>query len=214
MMRPTLICTFISLFFTLGQVQAQIGGRHVFDFMNLTPSARILSLGGTNVSTWDDDLNFGSQNPALINPEMHHRASLSFSNYLAGIRYGYVGYARNVEKVGMFHSGIQYVNSGQMQGADEFGNLTQTFSANELLWMVGYSRAYRGFRYGANAKFISSTLAPGFTSTGIAMDLGGAYQGKKELFSAGLVIKNLGTQLSTYTTTGGREPLPFEIIAG
>ena len=46
------------------------------------------------------------------------------------------------------------------------------------------------------------------------MDLGGAYRSKDKLFSAGLTMRNLGVQLSTYTEAGVREPLPFEIIAG
>ncbi|MEZ4774317.1 MAG: type IX secretion system protein PorQ [Bacteroidia bacterium] len=197
-----------------GYLPAQIGGRHVYDFMNLSPSARLVSLGGVNISTLDDDLNFATQNPALMTDSMHQKATLSFSRYLAGIRYGYAGYSHTVEGVGSFHTGIHYVNSGEMQGADIFGNLTQTFYANELVWYMGYSRAWDRFRYGANLKFISSTLGPGFTSTGLAIDLGGSYMGKQELFSAGIVIRNMGTQLSTYTATGGREPLPFEVVIG
>jgi len=192
----------------------QIGGNHVYDFLNLTPSARLVALGGINVSIMDDDIHFGSQNPALVSPEMNRQAGLSFSNYLAGIRYGYAGYSQTFEGIGSFHSGIQYMNSGQMQGADEFGNLTQTFSAQELAWTVGGSRGWKNFRYGANLKFISSSLAPGFGSTGLAMDIGGAYQGDEGLFSAGLVLRNMGVQLSTYTGTGSREPLPFELVAG
>lgn len=193
---------------------AQIGGRHVFDFMNLSPSARLVSLGGINISTIDDDINFATQNPALLNDSMHKHASLSFSNYMAGIKYGYVGYSHTIEGLGSFHTGIHYVNSGEMQGADEFGNLTQTFYANELVWYLGYARSWQQFRYGANLKFISSTLGPGYNSAGLALDLGGSYKGKEELFMAGLVIRNMGTQLTTYTATGGREPLPFEIVAG
>ena len=210
-LKPIFILAFL---ISAGSVSAQIGGRHIYDFLNLTPSARLVSLGGVNVSTFDDDLNFGVQNPALVNDSMHKQVSLSFSNYLAGINYGYAGYSHSFEGIGSFHSGIQYVNSGQMQGADEFGNLTQTFAANEVAWYVGGSRAWQQFRYGANLKFISSTLAPGYTSAGLALDLGGSYIGKKGLFSAGLVVKNVGVQLSTYTGTGGREPLPFEIVAG
>ncbi|MDX2247849.1 MAG: type IX secretion system protein PorQ [Bacteroidia bacterium] len=193
---------------------AQIGGRHVFDFMNLSPSARLVSLGGVNVSTVDDDLNLAVQNPSLISDSMHKQVSLSFSRYLAGIRYGYAGYSHTFKGIGSFHAGIHYVNSGEMQGADVFGNLTQTFYANELAGYLGYSRAWKQFRYGANLKFISSTLGPGFTSTGLALDLGGSYTGKEKLFTAGAVIRNMGLQLSTYTATGGREPLPFEIVVG
>lgn len=204
------------LFIGLGALHlpAQIGGRHVYDFMNLTPSARILSLGGVNVSTMDEDVNFALQNPALMSEDMHRRTSLSFSSYLAGIHYGYAGYSHSFDQVGSFHTGVHYMNSGEMQGADEYGNLTNPFTANELLWVIGYSRAYQGFRYGGNLKVISSTLAPGYHSAGMAVDLAGAYRGPDKLFSAGLVVRNMGGQLSTYVPGGRREPLPFEIIAG
>lgn len=197
-------------------LSAQIGSRHVFDFLNLSPSARIASLGGTNVSTLDDDLNFGYENPALVTDSMHKQVSLSFTNYLAGINFGYASYSHTFEGIGSFHTGIHYLNSGEMQGADEFGNLTGTFSANELAWVVGISRSWKDFRYGANVKFISSSLASGmgYTSTGLALDLGGAYQSKSKLFSAGLVLRNIGVQLSTYTSAGNREPLPFQMIVG
>ncbi|GAB4409962.1 MAG: hypothetical protein OHK0039_13990 [Bacteroidia bacterium] len=195
-------------------LDAQIGGRHVYDFLNLTPSARLVALGGINVSTLDDDPNLATMNPALLNEAMHRHATLSFSNYLAGIRYGYAGYSHHFEGIGTFHSGIQYMNSGEMQGADEFGNLTNTFYANELVWMVGYARTWRHFRYGSNLKFISSTLAPGYSSAGLALDLGGSYRGPEELFSAGVVVRNAGLQLSTYVPGASREPLPFELTMG
>ncbi|TAE47778.1 MAG: hypothetical protein EAZ89_16965 [Bacteroidetes bacterium] len=193
---------------------AQIGGRNVYDFLNLPTSAHLAALGGINVSTWDDDLVMATANPALLNPDMSQRAALTFSSYLGGVRYGYAGYARSIKKWGEFHSGIQFLNSGKMQGADEFGNLTGEFSASELAWYLGYSRAWKGFRYGANLKVISSTLAPGYSSWGAAMDLGGAYRSKNELFSAGVTLRNLGAQFSTYVPGAGREPLPFEIVAG
>ncbi|MDX1908137.1 MAG: type IX secretion system protein PorQ [Bacteroidia bacterium] len=199
---------------SVGTVRAQIGGRHVYDFLNLPVSARQAALGGINVSSQDDDLLMAAQNPAAVNPSMHGRAGLTYSGYLAGIRYGFTAYSRTWEKIGSFYTGIQYLTSGEMQGADELGNLTETFSAGEFAWVTGYSRAWRQFRYGGSLKLISSSLAPGFTSLGIAADLGGSYKSKSELFVAGLVVRNAGLQLTTYTGTGAREPLPFEIVAG
>ncbi|MEM6343059.1 MAG: type IX secretion system protein PorQ [Bacteroidota bacterium] len=193
---------------------AQIGGRNVYDFLNLTPTGRLVALGGVNVSTMDDDPNQAAQNPALLNDSMHNHLSLSFSNYLAGIVYGYTSYAYHKEGIGTFHAGVQYVNYGQMVEADPFGNITGEFGAGDVAVIVGYARGWKQFSYGANLKFISSTLAPGYNSTGIAMDLGGAYRSKDKLFSAGVNVRNLGTQLTTYVDGGVREPLPFEIIAG
>ncbi len=198
---------------------SQIGGRHIYDFLNLAPSARHAALGGINISTWDDDPAFAAQNPALANDSMHKQLALSFVNYLADIGYGYVGYARHLDGIGTFHTGIQYVDYGKMQGADEFGNLTGEFGAQDLAWTLGFSRALAlpisgSFQYGANLKVISSSLAPGFTSVGLATDLGAAYRSESKLFSAGMSLRNAGLQLSTYTPGASRAPLPFEMVVG
>ena len=195
-------------------LSGQIGGRHTYDFLNLSPSARLASMGGVNVSTFDDDVHFGYQNPALVNDSMHRQLGLSFVNYLLDISYGYAGYSHKFDKLGNFHTGIHYVNYGTFKEADPFGNITGEFSAGDVAWIVGLSRSYKRLRYGANLKWIYSTLANGFNSMGVAVDLGGAYVSKTKLFSAGLVVKNLGTQLSTYVPGAAREPLPFEIVAG
>ncbi|MEL6653518.1 MAG: PorV/PorQ family protein [Bacteroidota bacterium] len=155
-MKKTLI--FLSILSCFGLSQAQIGGRNVYDFLNLTPTGRLVALGGVNVSTMDDDPNQAAQNPALLNDSMHNQLSLSFSNYLAGIVYGYTSYAYHKEGIGTFHAGVQYVNYGKMIEADPFGNITGEFSAGDVAVILGYGRAWKQFSYGANLKFISSTL--------------------------------------------------------
>ena len=52
-----------------------------------------------------------------------------------------------------------------------------------------------------------------YFSAGICVDIGAAYHNERLLFDAGLVIRNAGFQIKSYTGRGG-EPLPFEIIAG
>ena len=196
---------------------AQIGGGHTYDFLNLTYSARLVGIGGENISTFDDDVSLALNNPSLLNDSMHKHAAISFSTYLAGIKYGYASYSHTLKKIGSFHAGVQYVNYGTLQGADEFGNLTQTFSANDLVIIVGGARELkRRVRLGANMKYISSNPATGFgyNSSGLAWDIGAHYRSKNELFSAGISIQNLGLQLTTYTGTPEKEPLPFEITMG
>lgn len=192
---------------------AQIGGQHAYDFLNLTPPARIAALGGVNISTMDNDVTLAWQNPALLNDSMHQHLSLSAVNYFADIVFGYAAYSHTFENVGSFHTGIQYVGYGEFKEADEYGNITGTFGANDLAWTIGFARNIGRFRYGTNLKLINSNIA-GFNSFAMAVDLGGSYRSADQLFSAGVVMKNLGLQLSKYTPTGEREPLPFEIQAG
>jgi hypothetical protein len=201
------------LFLLPCSLSAQIGGRHIYDFLNLVPSARVSALGGANVSIMDEDPNMAWQNPALMTDSMHQELSLSVVNYLADITYGYAAYAHTFEGIGTFHTGFHYVNYGKFVEADALGNQLGIYHANELAWVVGMARQWRSFSYGLNLKLINSNIA-GYNSFGMGFDLGAAYLSGDKLFSAGIVAKNMGIQISKYTPTGMREPLPFELQAG
>ncbi len=202
------------LFLIPAFVQAQIGGRHVYDFLDLTPQARVAAIGGKNVSTQDYDQNFGYQNPALVNDSMHNRLAFSFVDYLGGITYGYASYAYSIENVADFHSGFQFVNYGKMIEADAYGNQTGTFSASDLAWVIGASRKVYDFRIGANFKFINSNIAGYNSFSAGALDIGGSYQSRDRSFTAGMVFKNIGVQFSKYSSQTERAPLPFEVQTG
>ena len=50
---------------------AQTGGDNVYEFLNLTHSGLVSSLGGTNVSLQYDNLNLAYHNPALLTASMN-----------------------------------------------------------------------------------------------------------------------------------------------
>jgi hypothetical protein len=52
-----------------------------------------------------------------------------------------------------------------------------------------------------------------YTSFGFAVDIGASWHNPGKLFSAGIVIKNAGYQITTYAGEP-HQKLPFEIIAG
>lgn len=162
----------------------------------------------------DDDPIMAQQNPALLSDTLHNRLGLTFSNYLADINYGYAGYARSFPKLGVFHAAVQFVNYGELTYRDETGNDQGTFKAAEWMAMLGMAKQIKGISLGANIKWIFSQLAPEYTSQGLALDLGAAYQSKNKLFSAGISAKNLGIQLTPYANAADTEPLPFELVAG
>lgn len=196
-------------------VHAQIGGRNVFDFLNLAPAARVASLGSVNISTYDHDANFAFQNPALLNDSMHQQVSFNIVNYLADITYGYTSYSRSFEGIGDFHTGLQFVNYGKMIQADEYGNQLGTFSASDLAWVIGGSRKVNNFRIGLNMKLINSNISGFQSHWAMAFDLGGLYVSKNKLFTAGMVFQNMGFNFNRYNLTDGTQaPLPFEVQIG
>jgi len=191
----------------------QIGGTSTFSFLELTNSARVAALGGKNISIPDDDLNFVYDNPAMLDTNMNKQLVINYINYFAGINYGYVSYAKNFAKAGMFATGLNYINYGKFIKADETGKITGQFSAFELAVNVFWSKVLidSTLSVGFNLKPVYSQMET-YNSFGLAVDGGLSYFGKKG-FSAALVIRNLGTQIKPYTE-GNYEKIPLNIQLG
>lgn len=190
----------------------QIGGNGVYQVLNVTPSARIAALGGNLITAYDRDVNIGFQNPAMLNKEMNKQAAINYLNYFTDINQGYFAYARHYDSVGTFAAGVQYLNYGKFTATDEAGNITGNFGASDIVFQLGYGNKKGRFTYGANLKVVYSQLET-YKSTGIAIDIAGAYISKDTLFTATTVFRNIGTQITTYVPNN-RENLPFEIQVG
>jgi hypothetical protein len=192
---------------------AQVGGSGVYNFLNLTNSARLASIGGYNVSVYNEDLNFAAQNPAMLNPLNNNRLVLNYIDYFAGINFGYTAYARDYGKYGTFAAGIHYLNYGKFTAADESGLITGEFKASDYAINVIWAKQlFKNIRAGVNFKPIFSHLES-YNSFGFAFDLGVSWIQPGKDFTASLVAKNIGTQIKPYYQ-GHFERLPFELQAG
>lgn len=205
----------IILFFCacLSSSFSQTGGDHVYEFLNLPQSGFVSSLGGVNVSVYGKNLNLAYHNPSLLAGEMDRSLALNYANYFAGINYGLAMYSGSVPGTGNIAAGITYLNYGSFTEADPSGNITGTFKASEYAFSFIYSRELDSmFNVGVNFKPVLSHLE-NYTSFGFAFDLGASWHNKNNLLSAGLVLKNIGYQVTTYAGEP-RESLPFEVQAG
>jgi hypothetical protein len=192
---------------------AQTGGDNVYEFLNLSHSGLVTSLGGSNVSLAGESLNLSYHNPALLNHSMQRSIALNYVNYFAGINYGLAMYSGSPGRAGNFAAGVAYLNYGTFTGADPTGMLTGDFSASEYAFSLIWSYELDSmFSVGINIKPVLSHLEK-YTSFGIASDIGGSYQSKNKRFSAGIVIRNAGLQVTSYAGEP-RQSLPFEILAG
>jgi len=209
MIRKSFICfLFIILY---AKLFAQIGGTHTFSFLDLTNSARVAAMGGNVNSINDNDLNLTFQNPALLTSSMNQDLVLNYVNYFTDINYGYISYAFESKKYGVFAGGIQYINYGKFIEADDKGIVTGEFKASEFALSLTYSHAFNAlFSIGATIKPIVSSLES-YTSIGIAADFGVLYKNSENLFAAALVVKNLGTQLKSYSNETDGLPLNIQI---
>lgn len=192
---------------------AQVGGTSTYEFLNLTNSARAASLGGRPISLNDNDLNLIFVNPSLLTSDMHNHIALNYNSYYANIGFGYAVYSFKVPNIGSFALGAQYVNYGSFPMADYLGNLSGSFKASDLAINTIFSRNVDSiFRVGITFKTIVSNYER-YTSIGVATDIGLIYYFSEQSLSAALVIRNLGTQIKTYTASNF-ESLPFEIEVG
>jgi hypothetical protein len=195
-------------------VFSQIGGKYVYQFLNLAQSARQAALGGKTVTVVDYDVNQAFYNPATINEKMSNRLSTNFGNYYGEVTYGTAAYAYTYDKhLQTFHAGVSYINYGSFEGRDELGNPTSDFTGSEAALSLGYAYnlPWTDVYMGVNAKLISSTLES-YNSWGSAVDLGLLYIDTQNDINYGLTVRNLGAQITPYADT--REKLPLSIDAG
>lgn len=194
-------------------------GYGVYQFLDLPVSSRLAALGGTNVSLRDNDINFAFQNPALLTSETNNVISLSMANYLADIKFGTAVYGKTIGDKNYFAVGVQYVDYGSFKFANELNDQTGDvyFTAKDLALNIAYARPITNqITVGATLKPVYSAYET-YTSYGAAMDAGVSYNDSANLFSAGFVLRNIGTQFKGYySDTDGQhfEPLPFSVELG
>ena len=193
---------------------SQVGGNNTYEFLNLPISARVSSLGGNLISVKDNDLNVSLINPSLLSDSMSNNIAISYINYFADINYGYVAYAKHIDKIGNFSAGVHYLDYGKFVRADAIGNTDGTFGANEMSFNLAYAKSIidTNLTVGVTLKNVYSHLET-YTSWGSAIDLGATYVRPSHGFTAALVIKNMGRQWKPYVL-GNREKLPFEVQVG
>jgi hypothetical protein len=201
------------LFISPRLAMGQVGGDNTYEFLNLTSSPRIASMGGDFLSIADNDITLVLANPSLINPGMHNHLGASFVDYFTDINYGHAAYSRTINKIGSFIGAVQYISYGQFDFADETGQQGGSFYAGETAINLGWGRQLDSlFSIGSNLKFIFSSFES-YKSFGLAVDVAGNYTSRDKRFNASLIAKNIGRQLKSFEG-GNAEPLPFELQFG
>ena len=206
-----IISSFTLLFLSVSLTFSQIGGDNVYEFLNVPLTARIGALGGSLISVRDYDASLSAINPSLLNPQMHQDISFSTNIHIAGITTGYAGYAHHIPKwKSVFNGGLQFISYGTFTGTDETGALTGDFKASEIALTLGGAYQYsENINVGANLKLANAKFES-YNSLGFLADVGISYADTATNFSAALVFRNFGTQISKFTP-GNNEPVPFDI---
>lgn len=193
-------------------------GTGVYAFMDLPTSARLNALGGTNMSIRNRDISMAMRNPALLDPGEHGLLELNFCYLMEGTGFGSVLYGQTLGR-NHIAGGVQYVDYGTMQYADEWGNTEGygKFGARDIVMSLMYGRALaEGLTIGVALKPVISSYER-YTSFALGADVGLHYQTRDTTWQVGVSLQNIGWQLVGYYSDGGiahREMLPLNLQVG
>ncbi len=171
--------------------------------------ARNAALGGMVVSLSDGDLMQFVHNPAVLDSVSAGAIAINLSPYFADVASFSGAYAAALPKVGKLAFGVTYLDYGDFQETADNGDVTGTFSGNDLLLTIGKSHTAGPFSLGANLKYASNGIA-GYSSSLLLADFGGIYRAPDADFTFGMVFKNFGWVFNQYTTSATNE-VPFDV---
>ncbi len=202
-------------------------------FLSIVPDARSSAMGDVGIAINPDAnaLYFNASN--LVFTDHDFGLSLTYTSWLKAlglddIFLGYLSAYKKIDNKQALGFGLRYFSMGNLQYTDENGNSLQTVKPYELAADIAYARKLgKNLSLGLTLKYIMSNLGTGATAGGpslkpahaFATDLSLTYNKKLKvakknaLFSAGFVLKNLGTKVS-YTNTGEQDFLPANMGIG
>jgi hypothetical protein len=200
------------LFFFCGVAQT-LGGNAAYAFLKLPATPLLTASGGVNVSYTAGEIGLTANNPALLQTTVNKQLNTSFNTFFAGAKAYSLTSALRAEKLkATFGGHLHYIDYGMLPMTDASGNVMGEFRPVDFVVQVSAARKYlEKWAYGLTLKFIRSSYGQ-FRSSAVAADVGVLYHDTSRLFSASVVVKNMGTQLTTYQ--GQAEELPFDLQAG
>ncbi len=187
-------------------------GRSAYDFLEIPTSSRVYGLGGTNVTVIDDDVSLVEQNPALLGPEIGRQAAFGYMHYLGSANFAGARYGQGIGEHAAWAAGVRYLNYGEMDGYDQNGMPTGSFTPSDVVVEGSFSHDINyKLRGGINVKAIFSSYER-YSAFAMAADVGLNYYDDESDTSLSLVLKNMGGQIKRFEESYDR--LPFDIQLG
>ncbi len=175
--------------------------------LRFNPSVRVAGMSGAYSGLADDE-NALLFNPAGLTNMNFSGVSLNHTEWLEDIRIENLtaGYAITRDfGVGI---GLTHMWMGDLQGTDEFGNETESFSVSSSVLQIGGGyKILSGVRGGVAFKYVIDDLA-GYKANGFAFDAGFLFNTVVNNLTAGLSVQNLGGKIS-YDQEKQSLPLSF-----
>ena len=187
-------------------------GTSGFAFLKINVGGRAVGMGGAYTGLADDESAL-YYNPAGIAALEERRFIAEYHNYFTDLQSGFAGLVRPVGdgKTAAVH--VTYLNYGEFIQTDRSGVVEGTFGGGDFM-LAGSFAMRRNYQLmlGATVKFIYEKIQD-YSATGLAVDLGIRYASNRGRYAGGLLLQNLGTQLSSLGE-GEKDGLPATVRAG
>lgn len=183
-------------------------------FLKLPVEARALGLGPGAPALSEGAWSMAA-NPAGLAAARSKEASFLYGPHLGGTSLGYAAYVHPT-RLGTLGAGLLAFRSGGLEGRDEQGSPTGSFSAEDRAFILSLGRALGepaeggAPRLGAALKVLQSRIAS-YAAHGYALDLGAQAPVPGTGLRAGLAVQNLGSGLALLSR---RDPLPLALSGG
>ena len=203
-----LSCLFLAAFLLPGGYAAAAGTSSA-QFLRIGWGARPAAMGDafTGVA---DDVDALYWNPAGLVYVKRLQQAFNHNSWIEGVNVENAAFASRYSSSTVIGAGIGYVNVGDMERGDKYGNALGYYSASDMALLFSYSRLLKpGFAVGGNFKIISERIET-VSAHSFAIDAGGVYEMSPRL-KLGATLKNLGTGMTLAKTSC---PLPMGLRVG
>lgn len=162
------------------------------NFLNIAVGARPASMAGAFVSI-AEDIEAAYWNPAGLAQIENVQFTAMHLQWSSDIMYEFIAVANNFKNLGAFSASIFYLNLGNIDARDEYGQPLPELSAYGVCGMVSYGRSILDkANIGTSIKLFQEKIGNEQASS-YAIDIGGLYRLDKVSF--GLGCRNLGMKL-------------------
>ncbi len=177
------------------------------DFLNMGAGARAAAMG-SGCTALASDANALYYNPGGLSLA---RRGMSLTHAELPLEGGY-DFAAAAFPVGKLTGAVSFtrLDHGGLDGRGAARESSGGFSASDKALGLGLGWMAGGYRLGAGAKLLSSSIA-GYSASAVAFDLGAVKKLDRAPVTLGLAVRNMG---SGYKFLNKRERLPLSVSAG
>ena len=187
-------------------------GNSSFEFVNTDFSSRSIAMGGSLISIYDNDISIAQTVPSILNNSMDNKIGFNFIDYFADIKMVSFDFSKSINNVGCVSLGFSTINYGEFFSTNEIGEQQSTFSASDQIFSLGIGRLLmQNLSFGVNLKFLNSNY-DSYSSYALSSNFSSTYFNNDKTFTTTLLLKNIGKQISSFSSV--KEDIPFEIQFG